>query len=273
MGLSVWRRSSRAPEKIPAAVILLSVAVLVTLRSRTVLHGPQHSQLRALCVLTLLELLRSGVVARQPYPRYLIPAVLLMGVNLVIIQRIGLTVGRRRRGAVQACFVIGLALFSAVWLRNTASAIASGRSDIAEHLAIVEAAASLQSSGAVLVLGPWASSPARALATGEFWVGNAWSMVGEKVYPGQLFLSGDGYLRTWKEGLGRGWDFPHVNASLSRSAEGLEWRRFQELLKDRRVIVQGDWDTIIPSLQRNPRIAPHVVLRSRLESLIELQLR
>ena len=259
--------------KIPAAVILLSVAGLVTLRSTTVLHGPQHSQLRALCVLTLLELLQYGVVARQPYPRYLIPAVLLMGVNLVIIQRIGSTVGRRRRGAVQAFFVLGLVLFSAVWLRNTASAIASGRSDTAEHLAIVEAAASLQSSGAVLVLGPWASSPARALATGEFWVGNAWSMVGEKVYPGQLFLGGDGYLRTWKEGLGRGWDFPHVNASLSRSAEELEWRRFQELLKDRRVIVQGDWDTIIPSLQRNPRIAPHLVLRSRLESLIELQLR
>ena len=98
-------------------------------------------------------------------------------------------------------------------------------------------------------------------------------MVGEKVYPGQLFLSGDGYLRTWKEGLGSGWDFPHVNPSLSRSAEELEWRRFQELLKDRRVIVQGEWDAIIPSLERNPRIAPHVVLRSRLESLIELRAR
>ena len=44
--------------KIPAAVILLSVAVLVTLRSTTVLHGPQHSQLRALGVLTLLEFLQ-----------------------------------------------------------------------------------------------------------------------------------------------------------------------------------------------------------------------
>ena len=258
--------------KIPAAVILVSVAVLVTLRSTTVLHGPQRSQLRALCVLTLLELLQYGVVARQPYPRYLIPAVLLMGVNLVIIQRIVLTVGQRR-GAVQAFFVLGLALFSAVWLRNTASAIASRRSDTADRRAIVEAAASLQSSGAVLVLGSWASSPARALATGEFWVGNAWSMVGEKVYPGQLFLSGDGYLRTWKEGLGSGWDFPQFNSSLSRSAEELEWRRFQELLKDRRVVVQGEWDAIIPSLERNPRIAPHVVLRSRLESLIELRAR
>ena len=132
-----------------------------------------------------------------------------------------MTVGRRWRGAVQAFFVLGLALFSAVWLRNTASAIASGRSDTADRLAIVEAAARLRSSGAVLVLGSWASSPAMALATGEFWVGNAWSMVGEKVYPGQLFLSGDGYLRTWKEGLGSGWDFPQrqsVSVSLCRGA-------------------------------------------------------
>ena len=54
--------------KIPAAVILLSVAVLVTLRSTTVLHGPQRSQLRALCVLTLLELLtvRSGRPSAVP---------------------------------------------------------------------------------------------------------------------------------------------------------------------------------------------------------------
>ena len=48
-------------------------------------------------------------------------------------------------------------------------------------------------------------------------------MVGERLYPGQLFLIGDGYLRTWKEGLGTGWEWPKVNPSLSRSAEALEW--------------------------------------------------
>ncbi len=258
--------------KIPAAVIVISVGVLFAFRSRITLPGSPQRELRALGVLTLLELLQYALVARQAYPRYLIPAVLLMGVNLVIIQRIGVPAGRRR-GVVHALFVLGFVFCSAGWLRNTASAIASARSDTADHLAIVEAAASLRKSGAVVVMGLWASSPARGLANAQFWAGNAWSTVAEKVYPGQLFLTGEGYLKTWQEGLGRGWDWPNVGPPLSHAAEELEWRRFETLLKDRRVIAQGEWEGILPGLQRNPRISLHVIRRSRLESLIELRLR
>ncbi len=256
--------------KIPVVVILLSVAVFVAFRWTTVLQEPQRSELRALGWVTLVELLMYGVVARQPYGRYLIPVVTMMGVNLVIIQRIGLAVWQQRRRTVQAIFMLGFAAVLAIWMRNTMSALKSTRLDAAEHWAAVDAAATLQRSGAVVVLGSWASSPAFAFAIGQFWVGDAWAKVGEELYPGQLFLSGEGYLKTWTQGLGTGWEWPNINPVLSGTAEDAEWERVVELLKSHRVIVQGDWENIGPSLRRNPRISVHVIHSSRLESLVEL---
>ena len=257
--------------KMPVAVMLLSAAVFLALRWATVLQKEQRSELRALGLVTLVELLMYGVVARQAYARYLIPVVTMMGVNLVIIQRIALTVWQQRRRTVQAIVMLGVVALLAIWLRNTASALASTKSDAAEHWAAVEAAESLQTSGAVIVLGSWASSPAYALAIGQFWVGDAWSMVGEELYPGQLFLSGEGYLKTWHGGLGTGWEWPNINPVLSPAAEDAEWDRVAQLLKGRRVIVQGELENIGPSLQRNPRISLQVIHRSRLESLVELR--
>ena len=259
--------------KIPALLLLLSAGAFFAFRRSAALQDAQRSELRALGVVTLVELLLYGVVARQPYVRYLIPAVTLMGVNLVIIQRIGLSVWHQRRRTVQAFLMLGLAVLLSVWVRNTRSALASTKSDAAEHWATVEAAANLQKSGAVMVLGSWASSPAYALAIGQFWVGDAWGKVGEELYPGQLFLSGEGYLKTWNQGLGAGWEWPNINPVLSRAAEDVEWERVVALLKGHRVIAQGDWENIAPSLRRNPRISIQVIHRSRLESLVELRLR
>ena len=257
--------------KVLSAVMLLSVGIVVALWRTAVLLDAQRSELRALGVVTLVELLLYAVIARQPFPHYLIPVAVLMGVNLVFIQRLALAAWWQRRRAVQTAVVIGLVVFLGVWLRNTASQFAIMKLDHAERLATVDAAARLQSSGAVVVLGTWASSPAYALAMGQFWVGDAWSTVGARVYPGQLFLTAEGYLRTWNEGLGSGWEWPNANPALSPAADDAEQRRVEELVKDRRVIVEGEWETIVPSLERNPRIAFEVIRRSRLESLIELR--
>ena len=255
--------------KVPAIVLLASIVVLLALRSTSLRDRIGRVEFRTLGVVTLLELLSYALVARQAFPRYLIPAVLLMGVNLFVLHGIATTVWAQRRRTVHVVAAVSLVLLTAVWMRNVASQLASLRSETADRLATVDAATSLRKSGAVVISGTWSSAPSHAFAMGEFWVGDAWRDVAEKVYPDQLALSGEGYLRNWHESLGSGWNWPDTGVPLSPEAERLEWQRFHALLKDHRVIVQGD-DV---ALRHNPEITYHVIRASRLESLFEVQSR
>jgi len=259
--------------KIPVAILGLSVAVFLTSRRTTWFQPAERSEVRALGVLTLLEMAQYAIVARQPYPRYLWPAVLLMGVNLVIVQRMISTAAAPRRSVARAGLVLALAALSAVWLRNVTAEIGAMKQQRLERGAVADAADSLRKSGAVVVLGPWASSPASALAQGAYWTGDTWSSVGELLYPGQQFMRPDGQVRTWHDGLGNGWDWPGRQPSRSPGVDAQEWQRIRTNLPERRVIIQGDADLIIAGLQRREDTTFQVIHKTAFESLVELHSR